>query len=605
MMTATGTMTVMPMLAHDAAFAAGKSMTAATDDSDLAFKADAAIRTARLQLSATEYNGKETLIQAIKDAVEARKNVVTDGQLQSIIDALGKAQAEYLANRPDGWVTIKNGNAWTATNTGATVHAHGPGFIRVGDIWYMCGEDRAAAPSAPWTPDVNLYSSVDLVHWKFEKKIIENGVTTPELGHGRFIERPKLMYNPKTAKYVVWCHYEQGNYGASEAACFECDSVNGAYRRVWSGRPLDTKSRDCNVFQDDDGTAYFISTTDENSNLGLFRLSDDYHKAVEKSVLCPRQGREAPAIVRVDNRYFMFNSACSGWEPNQCKMAYTTNLKTGWTSLANVGNHYAYDTQAAAILTIKGTKQTTYLYVGDRWQDPDLHGTKTIMFPITFNGSSVSLDYRERFDINFVTGEWRETPTENVFADRSRFRIKSKSSEHPTYPATAAIDGNPNTFWRSNASEDGDASAKSIAIDMGAQLRIKGVVITPRLDYSAGLIRKCMIQTSVNGVTWNTVYKTDWLPYWTEVTFGDRKCRYIKITKTDGGAASIAEINVVLADQATGVDKTAVSDGKSREVSSVRYYNIDGRETLSPGKGIYIAKVRYKDGHTESTKRAF
>lgn len=566
----------------------------------LAFKADATIRVARLQLAETNYEGKEDLKKAISDAEEAKEEAKEIADYQAIIDAVSKAQATYLANRPEEWVTIKNGNQWTATNTGASVQAHGPGFIRVGDIWYMCGEDRAAAPSAPWTPDVNLYSSVDLVNWKFEKKIIENGVTASELGHGRFIERPKLLYNPKTSKYVVWCHYEQGNYGASEAACFECDSVNGAYKKIWSGQPVNTKSRDCNVFQDEDGTAYFISTTDENSNLGLFRLSDDYHSAVEKTVLFARQGREAPAIVRVDNRYFMFNSACSGWEPNQCKMSYTTNLKSGWTGLTNVGNYYAYDTQAAAILTIKGTKKTTYLYVGDRWQDPGLAETKTIMFPVSFNGSSANLDCRERFDINFVTGEWRETPTENVFADRTKFKIKAKSSEHTSYPATAAIDGNVNTFWRTASDGDSDSSAKYLTIDMGSMQNIKGVVITPRMDYSAGLIRNCMVQTSTNGITWSTVYKTTWLPYWTEVTFAEKKCRYIKITKTDGGAASIAEVNVVLANNATGIEETTADKDGSKEVSNVKYYNVNGVEVTTPSKGLYIEKVTYTDGRSEA-----
>ena len=72
----------------------------------------------------------------------------------------------------------------------------------------------------------------------------------------------KSKYGEK--QKVSYADYEAGNYGASEAACFECDSVNGAYKYVWSGRPMGVKSRDCNVFQDNDGTAYFISTTEEN-----------------------------------------------------------------------------------------------------------------------------------------------------------------------------------------------------------------------------------------------------------------------------------------------------------------------------------------------------
>lgn len=301
------------------------------------------------------------------------------------------------------WVRVTNGNLWLTTE-GDTVQAHAPGFLRLGDTWYMVGEDRGRE----WRPDVNLYSSKDLQHWHFEKKIIENGVTSPDLGKSRMIERAKLLYNKKTKRFVVWCHWESSNYGASEAACFSSDKIDGTYRLEWSGRPQGIKSRDCNVFVDSDGTAYFISTTVENQHLGLFRLSDDYLSVVEHTRLFAGQRREAPAIVKLGQRYFMFSSACTGWAPNQCKLSWSDNLKEDWSQLENIGDNKAFRTQPAAILEVKGTKDTTYLYVGDRWKDPNLAQSKTIIFPVTFTDTSCDFRYRDSFEINFKTGEWRE-----------------------------------------------------------------------------------------------------------------------------------------------------------------------------------------------------
>lgn len=301
-----------------------------------------------------------------------------------------------------GWVTIKNGGLWYDTD-GNVVQAHGAGFLRVGDTWYMIGEDR----SQSWNPDVNMYSSKDLQTWKFEGKVIENGVTHPGLGTERFIERPKIMYNKKTHKYVIWCHWEGKNYGASEAAVFYSDKITGPYTFHKGERPLGIKSRDCNVFVDNDGTAYFVSTIEENQHLGFFRLSDDYLDAVECTQLFKGQRREAPAIVRVDDTYYMLSSACTGWEPNQCKLATSSRMTRDWSGLTDIGDRIAYDTQAASILTVKGTKQTTYLYVGDRWMDPDLPNSKTIIFPITFKDGKCDFTYREEFQINFKTGEVR------------------------------------------------------------------------------------------------------------------------------------------------------------------------------------------------------
>ena len=300
------------------------------------------------------------------------------------------------------WTYFENGKLWT-TAEGEVVQAHAPGFVRQGGLWYMVGEDR----SHPWNPDVNLYSSPDLANWTFEKKIIQNRVTDHRLGRSRMIERAKLLYCEKTGRFVVWCHWESKDYSASEAACFVSDSVNGNYQLVWAGRPLGIKSRDCNVFVDNDRTAYFISTTNENQDLGLFRLADDYLSVVEHTRLFPGERREAPAIVHIGERYFMFSSACTGWAPNQCKLSHSTNLKEGWSTLTNIGDDKAYRTQPAAILEVKGSKQTAYLYVGDRWMDPDLPSTKTIVFPIAFEGTSCIFDYREHFCINLKTGEWK------------------------------------------------------------------------------------------------------------------------------------------------------------------------------------------------------
>ncbi len=444
-----------------------------------------------------------------------------------------------------GWVTIQNGRVWT-DDQGRTVQAHAPGFVKVRDRWYMCGEDR----SNSWNPDVNLYSSADLVHWKFERKIIQNGVTVEELGRTRMIERPKLLYNERTGKYVVWCHYESGNYGASEAACFECDSVNGSYEYVWSGRPLGVKSRDCNVFQDTDGTAYFISTTEENHHLGLFRLDAEYHNAVNHVRLFPDQRREAPAIVKVGKRYFMFNSACSGWDPNQCKMSYTDNLKSGWTPLANVGNSIAYDTQAAAIIEIKGTKQTTYLYVGDRWQDPQLPESKIIIFPISFDDTICHFNYYERFDINFTTGEWRATPTRHVFADKKAWKVIGCSSQESgavSMPGSNAVDGDIQTIWHTSYDTNHLNLPHEITVDMGKKQYIHGFLATPRMDGPVGgLIRKYQFLVSGDGKTWQPISSGDWLPYCTVVDFPKVLCRYIRLVKTDGRSASLAELDVVV-----------------------------------------------------------
>ena len=271
----------------------------------------------------------------------------------------------------------------------------------------------------------------------------------------------------------------------------------------------------------------------------------------------------------------------------------------------NIGNPNSFDTQAAAILEIKGTKTTTYLYVGDRWQDPGLPESKTIIFPISFNGTSCNFKYHERFDINFVTGEWRETPVEDVFADRSGWKIIDKSSEEAgSGAAKNAIDGNPNTIWHTRYSGSVASAPHHISIDMGKTECIKGFLATPRMDNSTnGLIRKYDFLVSNDGKTWTTISSGDWLPYCTEVNFAKKECRYIKLVCKEGTYASIAELNVVL-DKSTSTDIEQQPVVKAKEVVNIQYITMEGIVTDTPNTGLYIVRTTFADG-TSACKKCF
>ena len=158
------------------------------------------------------------------------------------------------------------------------------------------------------------------------------------------------------------------------------------------------------MFQDENGKAYFISTIEENQHIGVFELADDYLSAKKCTEIFKGLQREAPAVVKVGKLYYMLSSACTGWNPNQCKLSFSKHIDKGWSALENIGDRIAFDTQAASILTIKGTKQTTYLYVGDRWMDPTLPESKTIIFPVSFKDGKCDFRYVNEFEINFETG---------------------------------------------------------------------------------------------------------------------------------------------------------------------------------------------------------
>jgi hypothetical protein len=302
-------------------------------------------------------------------------------------------------------VTIKNGDYWQDT-ADHRIEAHGAGLLRVDDTWYWIGEDKSAN-SANFKA-VNCYASPDLSHWEFRHAIITAKTSTDLAAPDRIIERPKLIYNERTKKYVMWLHWEGKSYATSEAGVFTSDQVDGDYEQVRHFQPNKRMSRDDTLFKDDDGKAYFLSASNNNADLSLYELTDDYTDMKRQiSTLWAGSYREAPAIMKANGRYFIVSSGATNWDSNQQKFASATSMEGPWSALANVGDATGFDTQTAFIIPVQGTKTTTYIYAGDRWQDPDLKSSKYIWLPLKISGDNkLVLNFYASWQLDVTTGEW-------------------------------------------------------------------------------------------------------------------------------------------------------------------------------------------------------
>ncbi|WP_329258058.1 RICIN domain-containing protein [Streptomyces pseudovenezuelae] len=281
-------------------------------------------------------------------------------------------------------VTVTSGTQFTDT-TGAVVHAHGGGVIKVGAYYYWFGENRNADNTFK---AVSVYRSADLRTWEFRRDVLTRS-SDPELAVAN-IERPKVIYNSTTGKFVMWMHKENGSdYNQARAAVAVSDTVDGDY--AWRGSfrpPSGTTSRDMTLFKDDDGTAYQITSAAGNADLQIFRLSADY-TAYDSLAANPWPGtyREAPALFKRDGVYFMLTSGNSGWNPNQQKYATATSITGPWTAMTEVGDATAYGSQTAFVLPVQGTSGTSYLYLGDRWGNSmggTVNDSQYVWLPLTF-----------------------------------------------------------------------------------------------------------------------------------------------------------------------------------------------------------------------------
>ncbi|GAA4836941.1 RICIN domain-containing protein [Kitasatospora terrestris] len=301
-------------------------------------------------------------------------------------------------------VTITNGTQFTDT-TGAVVHAHGGGVIKVGQYYYWFGEDRNADNTFRY---VSAYRSTDLKTWEFRNHVLTQA-TDPELAYAN-IERPKVMYNAATGQFVMWMHKEGAtDYGEARAAVAVSSTVDGDYSWHGSFRPLGEMSRDITTFVDDDGTGYMVSAANENADLHVYRLTADY-TGIDAQVqsLWNGQSREAPAMFKRNGVYFLLTSHATGWSPNQQKYGTATSITGTWSGLSDVGDGVTYGSQTAYVLPVQGTSGTSYLYMGDRWGNSmggTVQDSQYVWLPLKFpTATTMTMGDSPQITVDTATG---------------------------------------------------------------------------------------------------------------------------------------------------------------------------------------------------------
>ncbi|KKY37980.1 putative glycosyl hydrolase family 43 protein [Diaporthe ampelina] len=301
---------------------------------------------------------------------------------------------------------IVPGATLTGTNTGAHVQAHGAGVIQVDGTYYLIGEDKTTGSAFQ---NVNCYSSEDLVSWTYVGALLSR-TASGDLGPSRVVERPKVIYNSSTRKYVMYLHIDDSSYGEAKVGVATGDSVCGQYNYLGSWRPLGFQSRDIGLYQDDDGKAYLL-TEDRANGLRIDALTSDYLNV--SSSVYTFGSYESPAIVKKNGYYFLFASKLTGWNANDNVYTYSTNLSSGWAAwatFATAGSN-TYTSQTNYVLPVS---DSLTMYMGDRWVSSNLVASTYVWLPLTFSGTEVTMANQVNWIPNVAGGgAWAAGPSES------------------------------------------------------------------------------------------------------------------------------------------------------------------------------------------------
>ena len=306
---------------------------------------------------------------------------------------------------------ISPGVLWNDID-GEQINAHGGCVVYEKGTYYWFGVDRTGFKSN----GVSCYQSKDLYNWKrlglSMKTTGEAREDMNDISQGRLFERPKVIYNPQTKKWVMWSHWESGDgYGAARVCVATSDKIMGPYVLYKTFRPNKNESRDQTLFVDTDGKAYHFCSTDMNTNMNIALLRDDYLEPTPtETKILKGLKYEAPAIFKVGDMYFGLFSGCTGWEPNPGRSAYSTDILGNWTT----GNNFAvdklkqvtYNSQSCYVFKVEG-KEKAYIYMGDRWNSKDVGKSHHVWLPISMRSGYPVVKWYDQWDLTVFNSMYR------------------------------------------------------------------------------------------------------------------------------------------------------------------------------------------------------
>ncbi|MCT4644141.1 MAG: family 43 glycosylhydrolase, partial [Carboxylicivirga sp.] len=369
--------------------------------------------------------------------------------------------------------SFQPGQIWK-DNNGKHINAHGGGILKMGNTYYWYGEHKVAGEAGNKAEvGVHCYSSTDLYNWKDEGIALKVNTTDPkhDIAKGCILERPKVIFNKKTGKYVMWFHLElkSRGYDAARSGVAVADKATGPFTFIKSMRinqghwpinvhafhktiPTDglkanygggygdlpahvdslnilgrdfangQMARDMNLFVDDDGKAYHIYSSEENSTLHISQLSDDYLSCSGKYARAfPNRYMEAPAMFKSNGKYYLIASDCTGWRPNAARSAVADLPFGPWRELGNPCRgkdaHLTFHSQSTFVLPVDAQKGQ-FIYMGDRWMPENAIDGRYIWLPLEFENGEPILSWKSEWTLEGVSSKKDGTITHTIEIDK-------------------------------------------------------------------------------------------------------------------------------------------------------------------------------------------
>lgn len=318
------------------------------------------------------------------------------------------------------------GKIWLDTN-GNRIQAHGGSVMYIDGTYYWYGEnkEKTTGDTDVWTWGVRCYTSKDLYNWEDKGLIIQPDLDHPEssLHPSAMLDRPHIIYNETTGKYVCWMKIMQKD-GTQTETVMTADQILGPYEMVREGlRPLNMSAGDFDLVVAPDGKAYYYFERVHSETI-CADLTADYtdvtrHYSTHFPHVAPPYVREATAHFYRNGKHYLLTSGTTGYMPNPSEIAVADTWHGPFTVLGNPHrndpSNTSFHSQVSSVFKVP-EKKDLYIACADRWL-PELmdleYDTYKKVFELMFHP-----DEKEREKIKTMDlGSMKDTNRNTSIAD--------------------------------------------------------------------------------------------------------------------------------------------------------------------------------------------
>ena len=293
------------------------------------------------------------------------------------------------------------GKTWLDTE-GKRIQAHGGSVMYIDGTYYWYGEnkEKTTGKDEIWHWGVRCYTSKDLYNWEDRGLIIPPEPENPgsSLHPSSMMDRPHIIYNKRTGKYVCWLKIMNRD-GSQTETVMTADNILGPYTKVREGlRPLDMSAGDFDLAVAPGGKAYYYFERVHSETI-CADLTPDYtdvtvYYSTHFPHTAPPYVREATAHFYRKGKHYLVTSGTTGYLPNPSEIAVADRWVPG---------HMDW-------------KYENYKKTFEQMFDPDYHGELNtedyeldssvdtsvadyVWLPFRFDGEMGYLDWKEEWRI--------------------------------------------------------------------------------------------------------------------------------------------------------------------------------------------------------------